>query len=349
MDISKIWSNDPETIKKFQDQLPKYTKLSEEISFILKEKLKEKNIKFSSVSYRTKTLESFLEKIINRKKYADPFSDVTDFDGVRLVYLYLDDLEKIKELISEEFKVDPKNTSDKSKDVETGELPINKFGYNGINFIVNLSDKYFGARYNDIKDLSCEIQVRSISQDVWSVMDHDLIYKKEAEIPIELRRKVNALSATLEVVDNFFNIIKNEKESYINSLKEVEADLLKKDLTNIDNFIAFLTKDNDTSSIDLEKLKNVISSIYSILVKINKYKTVGDLKNILDSTKDLRDRFYIETKDIYNKTFETSILNQLLLSLTLIDKDFRDSLFPNENQIKSPLKEFIERNNETPK
>jgi putative GTP pyrophosphokinase len=284
MDINSIWYSDPLTIKKFQEQLPDYISLAEEIAFILTEKLKENNIKFSSVVHRAKSLESFLEKIKERKKYDAPFEEVTDFAGVRAVYLYLDDLDRIKEVINQEFEVDLNNTSDKSVDQETGELTADKFGYNGVNFIVKLKEKYTGPRYDRLKNLFCEIQVRTISQDVWAIINHDLIYKKESQVPVELRRKVNAISATLEVVDNFFNLIKQDKKKYIERIK-AEENFLKQELNNIDTFITFLlTKESDFEQV---KLSRNVSNLYSNIIEIGKYKTLEDLNNLLEKAEDL--------------------------------------------------------------
>lgn len=56
--------------------------------------------------------------------------------------------------------------------------------------------------------LRFEIQIRTIVQDAWSVLDHKIKYKKS--IPARLKRRINALAAQFETVDHEFLAIKNE-------------------------------------------------------------------------------------------------------------------------------------------
>src|SRR4051812_23280599 len=94
-DVDIIWKSKPETIKRFLDQQSDYIQLCSEIAYILKKRLSESQIEISSISNRAKTLKSFLEKI-TRKTYENPFEEVSDFAGVRIVYLYQNDLKKIE-------------------------------------------------------------------------------------------------------------------------------------------------------------------------------------------------------------------------------------------------------------
>jgi hypothetical protein len=48
--------------------------------------------------------------------------------------------------------------------------------------------------------------------------------------------------------------------------------------------------------------------------------------------------FYTYNKETHNKPFESSILNKLVLSLALLDKEFREKFI----KITGPLKAFIE-------
>lgn len=84
-------------IKLFNEQLSKYEALWNEVVYILKNLVEEK-IEISSIGSRAKTLESFLEKV-ERKNYKNPFKNITDFAGVRLVFLYKSDFERIEKII----------------------------------------------------------------------------------------------------------------------------------------------------------------------------------------------------------------------------------------------------------
>jgi putative GTP pyrophosphokinase len=86
-DTLSLWYDNLEIVKKFFEERPDYEQLCAEVGYILKKKIEQIGIKISSISYRAKELDSFLDKI-KRKEYQDPISEITDFAGVRIVYLY---------------------------------------------------------------------------------------------------------------------------------------------------------------------------------------------------------------------------------------------------------------------
>ncbi|MDH1607350.1 RelA/SpoT domain-containing protein, partial [Comamonas aquatica] len=126
----KIWKDNLETIRKFLEVHPDYQQLCTEIEYILKKRVKENNIEFSSLTSRAKTLNSFIEKI-DRKNYKEPFQEITDFAGVRVVCLYSSDIEMVSKLIREEFIVQEEINK---KDI----LNADQFGYGAKHFIVKL-------------------------------------------------------------------------------------------------------------------------------------------------------------------------------------------------------------------
>jgi hypothetical protein len=76
----RLWAERPEVVKQFIDQRPDYEKLCSEVAYTLDRKLVKAGVDFSTISYRAKTLDSFLEKV-QRKSYQDPISENTDFAG----------------------------------------------------------------------------------------------------------------------------------------------------------------------------------------------------------------------------------------------------------------------------
>lgn len=139
--FDKVWQNDPATIRKFIENRPNYEQLCIEVSYTLQKRLDDLEINFAFVTHRAKTLESFLEKISN-KKYKDPFNQVTDFAGVRVVYLYQRDLSAIESILEKEYLITEK--VDKLNEKEE-----NEFGYLANHYIVELGKVSSGARYDD--------------------------------------------------------------------------------------------------------------------------------------------------------------------------------------------------------
>jgi putative GTP pyrophosphokinase len=229
----RLWAERPEIVKQFIDQRPDYEKLCSEVAYTLNRKLVKAGVDFSNISYRAKTLDSFLEKV-QRKSYQDPISEITDFAGVRVVYLYADDLARLEAVVGENFEVVEKvDKLNKKRD--------DRFGYGAVHFLVRLGREFTGPRYDDLKDLVCEIQTRTVLQDAWAIIDDHLVYKNESGIPTFLRRRLNQLAMSFERADNEFKNIRAERQDYLNSIERSQTNsesFLENEL-NLDSFVRY--------------------------------------------------------------------------------------------------------------
>lgn len=123
--------------------------------------------------------------------------------------LYEDDIEKIKELLCSHFEV--VDITDKIAHIENTE---NSFGYKGLHLDLKLNEQRRGLpEYSKFVDFGFEVQIRTIIQDSWSVLDHKIKYKKS--IPNHLKRRINSLAALFEVADREFREIRNATEESI--------------------------------------------------------------------------------------------------------------------------------------
>lgn len=194
---------------------PHYRAFSKRLHSLLTELLYENNIKYSTIEYRTKTVESFSEKITrDGKSYIDPINEITDLSGLRIILYYLDDLPKVRTLIENEFNVDEKNSKD-NKDI----LDFDQFGYLSIHEIVSLKEPRASlVEWKRLINLSAEIQIRTVLQHAWASTSHSLQYKNENDIPRELRRQLHRLAGLFELADQEFLRIKDSKEKIISSI-----------------------------------------------------------------------------------------------------------------------------------
>jgi ppGpp synthetase/RelA/SpoT-type nucleotidyltranferase len=213
--LSTLWNDRPQTIRAFIARLPDYARLCDEVTYILQKRLAAAHIEISSVTSRVKTLRSVAEKI-GRKEYNDPLTEITDLAGARVVYLYKSDGPKIEKVIEREFVM-----ADRVDKVAA--MTMNEFGYTAVHYLVRLGASSSGARYDDLKELICEIQVRTALQDAWAVIDHHLVYKKEADVPNHLKRRVSAFAAQFELVDDSLEAIHTEALAYREALQRSSA------------------------------------------------------------------------------------------------------------------------------
>ncbi len=161
-----------------------------------------------NIKYRIKTFDSFYEKLLRRARLQGSSGEIvlTDLLGIRVVCPFMEDIGEIERAIRKNFDVT--EVERKGENLSTAE-----FGYSSVHLLVQLP--------NDIKEgfhLSgkwvCEVQLRTILQDAWAEVEHELVYKAElTPLDTRLRRKLSALNANLTLSDIIFQEIRDYQRS----------------------------------------------------------------------------------------------------------------------------------------
>jgi len=165
-----------------------------------------------SVIGRVKDREEAIKKFV--RKYQSDFEaakipyeikdHITDLIAVRAICLYEDEVESVATILRKNFDV--LEETDKIKALESTE---DEFGYKGLHMDLKINEKRRALpEYAPFLSLHFEVQIRTIVQNAWSVLDHKIKYKKS--IPPRLKRRINALAAQFETVDHEFLAIRNE-------------------------------------------------------------------------------------------------------------------------------------------
>jgi putative GTP pyrophosphokinase len=183
----------------FDDRLRLYDSLVEEILFTVQDALREAGIKTHSVVARVKDRNSFLEKV-TRKRYKDPFTEMPDIVGARVVCLFMEDLPKLKSLLRANFNV-------LLEEDKVESAPADSFGYMSVHYECELRPEHTGPRYDKLRGIKFEVQCRTLLMDAWANVSHHLEYKGEASIPEPLRRNFHALSGLFYVADQNFQAL----------------------------------------------------------------------------------------------------------------------------------------------
>ncbi|MDC8804175.1 hypothetical protein PRZ61_12055 [Halomonas pacifica] len=271
--LDTIWRERPAEIRKYYELFPLHERLCSEVAFTLQHLLKGAEVEFAHVSSRAKTLPSFCEKL-GRKNYKKPFEEVTDLAGVRVVFLYISDISKIERLIEGSFEIVEK--VDKLHD--QGE---ERFGYNALHYLVRVKPEYTGVSFNDVGHLICEIQVRTALQDAWALVAHHLSYKQEADVPKELRRKLNALSGLFETADDQLRSIRDARIQYQKDAKSrlfKSAENFLKQNINLDSLEAYLKwRFPERGDSSLESISSLLEEVQDL-----GYSTLAELDKTID-------------------------------------------------------------------
>ncbi len=134
---------------------------------------------------------------------------ISDLIGIRIICLYEDQIAQVAEVLKQHFRII--DVTDKISAVESTE---DFFGYKGLHMDLALSNELATQKkYHQFIELPFELQIRTLIQDAWSVLDHKIKYKKS--IPNDLRRRINVLSALFELADREFKEIRNATEELL--------------------------------------------------------------------------------------------------------------------------------------
>ena len=222
-------------IEKFEEVRQVYKEFARFIDTILNEAVDSLKI-LAIVQARAKSIVSFSNKIINKDKYKNPLTDMTDLCGARVIVHFQSQVEKVCTFIKENFVIDEANSLD-----QKSRLQVNEFGYRSIHYIISIKkDSILGIPVDEkFKKLKAEIQVRTLAEHVWADISHDRIYKTDLNIPDEWKREAARLSAMLENADREFAGMASEIDS-LASIYELQYE-------------------SEKAAIDIEKLKTLIT------------------------------------------------------------------------------------------
>ncbi len=178
----------------------------------------------AQVKGRIKSFDALYRKLLTRCQNGiidKPFDAISDIVGMRIVVPFLEDLESVERLIKKNYKI--VETEYKSR-----ELTIREFGYDSIHIQIKLPE-VIADKVKNSKDMKIEIQLRTILQDAWAEVEHELIYKTSIDkVEDTIRRKMIAVNATLSLGDTIFQEIREYQRKRYKDIQERHKKLMDK-------------------------------------------------------------------------------------------------------------------------
>jgi ppGpp synthetase/RelA/SpoT-type nucleotidyltranferase len=206
----------------FESKKPLYERLAKAVRPLLEQLATENKIAVALVEHRVKEQDSLEQKIGRPDKSGkyNKLEDITDLCGLRIVLFTNEDCELMATAIRNNFDIDDANSIIKGSDFEE-----DRFGYLSTHLVASLPQtrtKLFEFRH--LANLKMEIQIRTVLQHAWAVLDWKLRYKSEIEVPKEFRRRLFRISALLEAADDAFSdlqcSVKNLRDEYTNEIRQ---------------------------------------------------------------------------------------------------------------------------------
>lgn len=222
--------------KEYTTRRENYNRLKSEVIYILRQELKEQKIPIHQITGRIKPFSSFSDKV-HRQKTDNPFERITDICGVRVICLFLSDIERLGKIVESKFVIQIKNDKIYSK-------PEEAFGYLSVHYVGTLLDTCRGPRYDGLENLKFEIQLRTIAMHSWSTISHYLDYKSPHSIPSHLRKDFYALSALFYIADSHFELFFHSREAARETAVEKAKHWpdIEKEEINLDTLSAYLRR-----------------------------------------------------------------------------------------------------------
>ncbi|WP_329547747.1 hypothetical protein OG548_30215 [Streptomyces sp. NBC_01356] len=186
----------------YEQEHPRRERFTRRLTELLEKIIERSSVDVAMIENRTKSVVSFTEKIGRKSsKYQNPLRDITDLSGIRIITYYLEDVARVGELIRSALTVDEFEAA-----LNSAESSADRFGYASEHYIVRLGpDRSPLPEWNEFLEMRAEIQVRTVLQHAWSSVSHKVAYKREAEVPLRLRRRLSSLSALFELADDQFS------------------------------------------------------------------------------------------------------------------------------------------------
>ena len=187
----------------YEKHLPTYKavlqRLAQDMRLIL-----EKQELTPAIKYRIKSFDAYFDKLRrqNSAKTRRRKATINDFFGLRIICPFLEDIETVSGLITSHFEV--LETQRKAN-----QHSFREFGYDSVHLAIRLDQRQEGRLLPGIGNV-CEIQLRTILQDAWAEVEHELVYKSDISLPNQsIRRKLASLNATLALSDLIFQEIRD--------------------------------------------------------------------------------------------------------------------------------------------
>jgi putative GTP pyrophosphokinase len=166
-------------------------------------------------------------KLLNAQK-EDPV--ITDLIGLRVVCPFLEDLGAVEDILRERFTV-------LELDRKGAHFSFKEFGYESIHLLIKIPDSLLEKRGQCNCEVA-EIQIRTILQDAWAEVEHELVYKAEfTPFDDPMKRKLAAVNASLSLADSIFQEIRTYQRQLNGELSKRRDSFFRKIEESTDGLI----------------------------------------------------------------------------------------------------------------
>jgi putative GTP pyrophosphokinase len=183
-----------------------------------------------TIKTRIKHFSSYYKKYLKLLKPDVPQPNITDLMGVRIVCPFIEDLLLVENLVKNNFEVTEVDRKEHSN-------TFKEFGYEAIHLLIRVPSDIARVRGDTGCDVT-EIQIRTVLQDAWAEVEHEIFYKAEFNpIDTPMKRKLAAVNASLTLADSIFQEIRDYQKKLNGQLGKRRESFYKKIEESIDSML----------------------------------------------------------------------------------------------------------------
>lgn len=199
------WLPDKQFLEQqYEKYQPGFTIVLERLETLLRERI----VVSSSPTFRTrlKGFPSYYRKLLriisDGLEPSDDLPVLSDLIGIRIICAFLQDLADVEKLLREQFTV---------LEVERkgADRTFREFGYESTHILLEVPETVREGLTLPA-NMIFEVQIRTILQDAWAEVEHELVYKSEfSPFDLPLKRKLASINASLSLADIIFQEIRD--------------------------------------------------------------------------------------------------------------------------------------------
>jgi len=206
------------------------------------------------VSGRIKNFNSFFSKYIRLLKEGVKTPQITDLLGVRVICPFIEDLVAAEDLIKRSFTVVEREMK--------GHYTFQEFCYESTHLLIIIPQDLINKYGNPGTDIA-EIQIRTILQDAWAEVEHELVYKAEfSPFDEPMKRKLAAINASLSLADMIFQEIRSYQRKYSKEMGKRRESFFQKIEESTDHLL-FDAENVKTISPFVENVNSQVTTDYN--------------------------------------------------------------------------------------
>ncbi|MCL2719855.1 MAG: tetratricopeptide repeat protein [Treponema sp.] len=181
------------------------------------------------ISGRIKNFSSYFSKYLKLLKHGANEPVITDLLGIRIICPFIEDLAAGESLINKHFNIIEREIK--------GHFTFKEFGYESTHLLISIPPSIIKKHGNPGTNIA-EIQIRTILQDAWAEVEHELVYKAEfSPFDEPMKRKLAAVNASLSLADIIFQEIRGYQRKFTSEMGKRRETFFAKIEESTDNLL----------------------------------------------------------------------------------------------------------------